>query len=168
MTGEYQHLLSQLYDYETGEVNEIIQAKLDLLEPSIEKKCISVTHYIKKLESEKREIDELKIEVERRQRAYEKEIDKYQSYLKVNMEKRGINEIKCPYFTIRLRKNPYSTKILDEKIIPEQFIKVKEKIIIDAKPDKTAIKEEVLRTGIQVPGAYVSKENKLEVILDKY
>jgi hypothetical protein len=33
--------------------------------------------------------------------------------------------------------------------------------------DKTAIKEEVLRTGIQIPGAKVQQKVKLEILVDK-
>jgi hypothetical protein len=47
LTNEHEYLLSQLYDSETGEVNEIVQAKLNALEPNIEKKCIAVSQWIR-------------------------------------------------------------------------------------------------------------------------
>ena len=52
LTNDHQKLLNELYDHETGEVNEIVQAKLDALEPDIEKKCIAVSQWIRKMESE--------------------------------------------------------------------------------------------------------------------
>ncbi|HWY33429.1 MAG TPA: siphovirus Gp157 family protein, partial [Nitrosopumilaceae archaeon] len=116
LTNEHQKLLNELYDHETGEVNEIIQAKLDELDPTIEKKCISITQWIKKLESEKRELDYLTNEIEQRKRSYDKEVKKYQNYLEFNMKKQGIREIKCPYFTIRIKKNPYSTDIINDEL----------------------------------------------------
>lgn len=167
LTQEHQNLLSQLYDYETGEVNEIVQAKLDALEPSIEKKCISITKYIRKLESDERELDNLLNEITKRKKSFEKERERYKKYLQDNMERQGIKELVCPYFSVRLRKNPYSTEIINDELIPEQFMKTKEIVQVEVKPDKNAIKEEVLRTGIQVPGAYVSQKNKLEILTDK-
>lgn len=163
LTNDHQKLLSELYDHETGEVNEIVQAKLNELEPNIEKKCVAVGSWIRKIESEQRELETLLVEVENRMRSYDKEREKYRNYLQSNMEKQGIGEIKCPYFTIRIRKNPHSTDIINEDLIPREFISEKEIVRIDVKPDKTAIKEEVLRTGQQVPGAYVSQKNKLEI-----
>lgn len=163
LTNEHQKLISELYDPETGEVNEIVQAKLDQLEPNVEKKCIAVTKWIKKLESYERELDELIA----RKDAYRREIEKYQNYLQVNMEKSGIKEISCPYFSLKLRKNPYSTDIISQELIPSEYIKVKEVVRVITSVDKNAIKEEVLKTGHQVPGAYVSQKNKLVITTDK-
>lgn len=165
LTDEHQRLLSELYNYETGEINEIIQAKLDALEPTIEKKCIAVSKYIHKMESEEKEIERLMDEIKERQKSYEREINKYKNYLEYNMEKQGIKEVKCPYFTVRIRQNPYSTEILNKDEIPQQFIK---KIIkTEESINKVLIKEEVLRTGNQVPGAYVAQKNKLEILTSK-
>ncbi len=167
LTNEHQQLLAQLYDHETGEINEIVQARLNELEPSIEKKCIAVTKWIRKMEGEARELCVMQEAIEERHTAYNKEIAKYQKYLQDNMEKQGIKEVSCPFFTVRLRKNPYGTDIIDQELIPQQFIKVREVVKVEVKPDKNLIKEEVLRTGNQVPGAYVSQKNKLEILTDR-
>lgn len=168
LTNEHQQLLSQLYDHETGEINEIVQAKLNELEPDIEKKCLAVTKWIRKLESEERELDALRHEVENRMAAYNREVEKYCDYLQDNMEKSGIKEISCPFFKVRLRKNPFGTEILNQDEIPKEFITIKiipEKI--EYKPDKNMIKEEFLRTGKQIPGTNVSQKNKLEILTSK-
>ncbi len=164
---EHQKLFSQLYDYETGEVNSEIEAQISALTETTEKKCIAVTSWIKKLESDKRELEFLKDELAKRESAFNKEIDKSKKYLQDNMERCKITEVSCPYFTIRLRKNPYSTEILDESLIPKEYLKTKEIVKIETKPDKNAIKEEVLKTGIQIPGTYVGQKTKLEILTDK-
>ena len=151
LTNEHQKLISELYDMETGEVNEIIQAKIDALEPTIEKKCVAVSKYINHLESECNELDSLYERIQERKSAYAKEIDRYKKYLETNMEKNGVKKITCPYFTINLRKNPYSTDIIAEDLIPNEFMRTKEIVKVETRPDKNAIKEEVLRTGEQVP-----------------
>lgn len=167
LTNEHQLLLSQLYDQETGEVNEIVQAKLNALEPDIEKKCIAVSQWIRKMESEERELDQLMLEIEDRKNAYQKEIERQMNYLQLNMKKEGIKEIKCPYFTVRIKKNPYTTDVIDEALLPSKFMKSREIVKVETKPDKNAIREEVLKTGEQVPGAYVYQKEKLEILTDK-
>lgn len=167
LTNEHQQLLSQLYDHDTGEINELVQARLNELEPSIEKKCIAVTKWIRKIESEEKQLDELLNEITDRKRAYEREGEKYKRYLQENMERQGIRELVSPFFSVRLRRNPYSTEIINQDEIPQQFIKVKEVVKVNVTVDKCLIKEEVLRTGHQVPGAYVSQKNKLEIVIDK-
>lgn len=161
ISNDYQQLLSELYDHETGEINQAVQSRLDELEPSIEKKCIAVSSWIRKMESEERELNALLQEVEERMGAYKKQITKCNEYLQSNMERCNIREIKCPYFTIRLKKNPYSTEILDEHLIPKEFIKTREIVKIETKPDKNAIKEKVLNEGIQVPGALVTQKKQV-------
>jgi hypothetical protein len=167
LTSEHQKLLSELYDNETGEFNEIAEAKLNLLETDIEKKCIAVGGYIRKIESEQRELESLLMEVENRIKYYDNERQKYRNYLQSNMEKQGITEIKCPYFNVRIKKNPYFTDIINEELIPDEFMREREIVRVEVKPDKNAIKEEVLSTGEQVPGAYVSQKNKLEITTSK-
>jgi hypothetical protein len=167
ITHEHSLLLSQLYDHDTGEVNVEIEEKLSASSQSVEKKCLSVASYIKHLESEKAQLDHIKKQIKEREAAYETKIERMERYLKSNMEYSGIDRIECPYFTIRIKSNPYSTEILDESLIPAQFINFKEIIKLDKKPDKNAIKEEVLRTGIQIPGAYVAKKTKLDISVDK-
>ena|ERR1700688_2158185 len=167
LTKEHRNLMSQLYDYETGEVNEIVQAKIDMVDQTIERKCISVSKYIRHLESEQREIDSFINDMEERKAAYLNEIQRYRDYLKNNMKSQGITEIKCPFFTIKLKKNPYGTDIINESEIPEEFMRKREVVKTEIKPDRNAIKEEVLRTGIQVQGAYVSQKDKLDILIDK-
>lgn len=164
---EYQNLLHNLYDYETGEINQEVDAQLNALSDTAENKCIAIASWIKHMESEKKQIDFMKEEILKREAAYEKEINKRLDYLKTNMEGCGITEVKCSYFTLKIKKNPYSTDIVNEADIPEKFMKTKEVVKIEVKPDKNAIKEEVLKTGIQVPGAQVAQKTKLEILVDK-
>jgi len=164
---EHQKLLSQLYNHETGEVDMDVQAQLDALEPSAEKKCIAITSWIRKMEADKAELEFVEKQISERKAAYTKELNKWHDYLESNMKRLGMKEVKCPYFTIRLKNNPYSTEITDESAIPEKFMRTREIVKVEVKPDKTAIKEEVLKTGVQIPGAIVQQKTKLEILTDK-
>jgi hypothetical protein len=164
---EHQKLLSQLYDPETGEINMEVDAQLNQVIESSEKKCVAVASWIQTLNSERIMLDHAYNELEQRRAAYNKKIADMNRYLQSNMERCGIKEIRNPFFTVKLKKNPVSTEILNESEIPAQFMREREIKRVEIKPDKNAIKEEVLRTGVQVPGALVVQKNKLEIIIDK-
>lgn len=163
LTKEHELLLSQLVDPETGEVNLEIEKQLSESSQSIEKKCISVASYIQHLESEKAQLEYIKAQIKKREDAYDVKIERMERYLKSNMEYHGVDKVECPYFTIRIKVNPFSTDILDETLIPKELINYKVIDKVEAKPDKNRIKEQVLRTGIQVPGAYVHKKTQLKI-----
>lgn len=164
---ELQNLLSNLYDQETGEVNMEVDAQISALSTSAKDKCISIASWIKGLESDKKQIEFMKDEILKREAAYNKEIDKRLDYLKRNMESCNMTEIQCPYFTLRIKKNPYSTEVVDASQIPERFIRTREIVKVEKSPDKNAIKEEVLKTGVQVPGASVQQKTKLQILTDE-
>jgi hypothetical protein len=167
LTHDHASLLSQLYDHETGEVNLEIEEKLSASSQSIDKKCISVAKYIQNLENEKAQLEEFKNQIKKREAAYDSKIERMESYLKSNMEFHGIEKVECPFFTVRIKTNPYSTEILDKELIPPKFIKTREIVKIEETPDKNAIKEEFLKNGLQIPGTYVTKKTQLKIDIDK-
>lgn len=167
LTFEHQRLLSELYNHETGEVNELVEAQLNALAPLVNDKCIAVAHWIKKIEANKRELEHIKEEINKREETYNNAINRWYDYLKSNMEKCGLKKVECPYFTIKIRNNPISTTIINEFDIPAKYLITKEITKVVTVPDKNAIKEEVLKTGKQIPGTNVSKKTKIEIIIDK-
>lgn len=160
---QYQDLLNKLYDHETGEIDQDVENELNQLAPSIEKKCVAVGTWLRKIEADKRELEFVKNEIKNREESLKKEIEKWEKYLKSNMERCKITEVRCPYFTIKLKQNPYSTEIVDEALVPEKYIRKRTIIKTEVKVDKNAIKEEVLKTGVQIEGALVAKKTKLEI-----
>jgi len=167
LSKEYDLLLSNLYDQETGEVNQDIENKINELSLTTEKKCLSIASYIKNLESDKREIEFLKDQIKEREKTYDKEIERLQNYLKMNMEKQSMSEITCPYFTIKIKTNPYSTEIVDEDQIPEKYLTRKVITKEEVRPNKNLIKEEYLKTNTQIPGTLVKQNTKLEISINK-
>ena len=125
LTNEHEFLLSQLYDNETGEINKEVESKLMELDLTVEKKCLSVASYIRRMESDQAELDKLMLEIISRQRSYDNARKRLGGYLKENMERMGINELKCPYFKLKIKNNPYSTDVYDESKIPINFINFK-------------------------------------------
>lgn len=125
----------------------------------LQNKAESIVGYNFTLESNK---NVLKQEIERLQLIYkgiEKQQDKFNTYVKENMEKLGLEKIPTAIGNLTIKKNPASVNITDERIIPVEYIKEK----ITTSIDKTAIKKD-LKEGKVVLGAELVETNtRLEI-----
>lgn len=158
IANEYQAVLVNLYDDETGEINEEAEKQLNEVGEAIEKKAIAVASFIKNMEAERKAIDDAKKAMAEREARLERKEQYMRAYLQSNMERTGKSEIGCPYFVIKLKKNPVSTDILDEALIPDEYKKAKTVITID----KIKIKSDI-QNGVVVPGAALKQNLKLEI-----
>lgn len=154
---EYEDILTELYDDE-GEVNQQALMKLEENELAMEKKAIAIASFIKNMDAEREAIDSAKKAMSERERRYKKRIDELEGYLLSNMERRGVNLITCAYFDIKLKKCPVSVDIHDEKLLPEEYKRVKTEVL----PDKIKMKEEML-VGVLIPGASLKHNLRLEI-----
>lgn len=164
---EHQKLMDKLYNPETGEIDESVDEQLNAVTGNAHDKCVLLATYMKLLEQQKMQIEFYKQEIAKREAAYDKEIDKFNHYLKFNMERNNLTQLQTPLFTVKIKTNPYSTDITDASKIPEKFIRTTEKTTVTKSPDKNAIKEEVLKTNVQIPGAHVSQKTHLQILTDK-
>jgi hypothetical protein len=155
---DYENILANTFDPETGEINENAIALLEIAKSTVEEKSIAVASYIKNLDAERKAIEDAKKSMAEREKSLERRVEWLTNYLQSNMERCGISEIKSPYFGIKLRKCPISVDVQDEKIIPNDYKKTKEIVSID----KLKIKEEIL-AGVVVPGATLKQNNRLEI-----
>ena len=158
ISNEYQAVLSETFDHETGEVNETSLAKLDELTEKIEDKGVAVASFIKNLDAERKAVEDAKKAMAEREKSLERRAEWLTNYLQTNMERCGINEIKSPYFIVKIKKCPLSVDIQDEKLLPNDYKKVKEITTID----KLKIKDELL-CGVIIPGARLKQNNRLEI-----
>lgn len=158
ITQEYESILSQTFNPETGEVNETALAKLDEIKADIKEKGIAVASYIKNLDAERKAIEEAKIAMAEREERLEKRVSYLTNYLQSNMERCGINEISSPYFAIKLKKCPVSVDIKEEALIPDDYFKTK----IVSTLDKARIREELM-AGMKVEGASLKQNLRLEI-----
>lgn len=83
-------------------------------------------------------------------------------YLKVNMERAGIEKIDCPMFCISIRKNPPAVEVDDTSALPAAFWRTPEPKPPVAAPDKAAIKA-ALSKGEAVPGARLVQNTRIEI-----
>lgn len=158
IASEYQALLEQTFDSETGELNEQALARLDQLTDDIKNKGIAIASFIKNIEAERDAIETAKKSMAEREARLDKRVTYLTNYLQSNMERCKINEISCPYFVVKLKKCPVSVDVIDENSIPAEYKKVKSVISID----KMKIKEEIL-AGVIIEGASLKQNMRLEI-----
>lgn len=154
---EYEEILSNLYDDEDN-INEKELMKLEENNIALEKKAIAIACFIKNMDAEREAIDNAKKSMIERERRYKKKIDDLQGYLLSNMERRGITNITCPYFEIKVKKCPPSVHISNESIVPLEYKREKIEIL----PDKIKMKEEMMM-GVIIPGVTLKQGLRLDI-----
>lgn len=152
----YQFLLHDLYDYETGVVNETTLARLNELTDTMEDKAINITMLFKELEASAEAIEKERQAMQKREKALKNQIQSLKDYLRTNMERCQINKIECPQFVIGLQKNPCSVEIVNEESIPEEYTKVRVEL------DIAKIKDE-LKNGVVIPGARLVQGSSIRI-----
>ncbi|MBK5203829.1 MAG: siphovirus Gp157 family protein [Polaromonas sp.] len=84
------------------------------------------------------------------------------AYLKLNMERAGIEKIECPLFAISIKRNPPAVEIIDSLSLPLAYWRTPEPKPPVAVHDKAAIKA-ALQAGIEVMGARMIQGTRLDV-----
>lgn len=153
---QYKFLLDELYDEETGVVNETTLERLKELKDPLETKCINVVKIFKQIDAEREAIEKERKAMAVREKSLKDQVERLKYYLQSNMERCKINEIKCPQFLIKLQKNPPSVETYDESQIPDEYKK------ISVSYDIQKIKED-LKKGEDIPGVRLIQNNSVRI-----
>ena len=153
---EYQRCLNDVLNMD--DLSEDKLTELDQLDDDIKNKAINTAAVIKNLELESESIDKAILSMQERKGKVEKKIDYLKKYLKENMERCNLKEVKSPYFDIKLLTNPPSVLINDEKLVPPQYYRE----IITKKLDKNLISQE-LKNNTFIPGTLLEQRTRLEI-----
>ena len=156
IANEYQHILGNYFDPETGEVNETSLAQIDEIKESLEKKCVAVASYIENIKAECQVISEAKKRMADRESRFKKQLESLKEYLLYNMEKSELKKVTCPYFDISIRKNPPAVEVYDETAVPLDYDKV------EIKKDTAKMRQDMLK-GIEIPGARLTQRNSVTI-----
>jgi hypothetical protein len=152
LTEKYQQLLS-LEDIP----EEVMRDTLEGLEGEITEKCTNVAAVVRNFEALAEQIREAEKRMADRRRSIEARAEWLKCYLLENMERTGIEKIESPYFRIGIRKNPPKAEIVDENLIPMQYLEIPEPRI-----SKKRILED-LKLGKEVPGAVLVNDVRVEI-----
>ena len=136
---------------------EVMQDTLDSIEDAIENKAENIAKLIRNLESDVSAYKEEEDRLKTKRQATENKVKWFKTYLEDNMKLTGKTKFKSGMFNFSIQKNPASVNITDEKAIPEEFL-----IQQPPKVDKTSLKE-ILKRGIEVPGAELKQTEGLRI-----
>ncbi len=146
----------KLIDLALEEDAAVFQDTLEALEDAIEDKAENIVCVVKEMDGD---INTLKAEEKRlkeRRQALEKRKEHLRWYLQDELEAMDIQRLKTAKFTISLRDNAPKVNVIDEDLIPFNFIKTAYSV------DKKAVKE-ALESGQEVDGATLVKERGISI-----
>ena len=136
---------------------EVMKDTLDSIEDAIESKAENIAKLVRNLESDVSAYKEEEDRLKTKRQATENKVKWLKTYLEDNMKLTGKTKFKSGMFNFSIQKNPASVNITDEKIIPGEFL-----IPQPPKVDKTSLKE-ILKRGIEVPGAELKQTEGLRI-----
>lgn len=152
-------ILDNIYDAadENGEVGEIDLTELKELQEARETKLENIALYAKNLASEASAIKEEENTLSERRKRLERKCERMKGILINAMKEDGNKKLSSARFEAVLRDSK-KTEIIDESLIPEQYINTK----IEKSPDKTAIKK-AIEAGEEVAGATVITNTTISI-----
>lgn len=130
---------------------------LDAIQESIEDKAESTAKLIRSWEAEATAIKDEEKRLADRRKATENRIQSLKMYLQIQMEMAGIETVKRPLISVSIRNNPPKVNILDESVIPSNYM-ITPKPTVSKKDIATALKN-----GEFVPGAELVREKGLQI-----
>lgn len=158
ISNTYREAAEKLVDMELPP--EAIKDTLDGLGGELQVKATNVAMCVKNLEGLAAQIKEAESQMAHRRNVLENRAESIREYIKTCMESAGITEISCPYFTLKPKKNPPAVEILDEQLIPKDFMKQPEPP--PPSPDKKALLEH-MKAGNSVDGARLIQRTRLDI-----
>lgn len=117
-------------------------------------------HVIRNMEAFASAIKLEEVRIVDRRKAIEKRVENVKEWLLKNMVACDINKIECPAFTISLHDNPGKVSITDEKLIPDEYLKVPD--LPPPSPDKASILRD-LKAGKEVSGCFLEKGKRISI-----
>ena len=139
-------------DPETGEI--IDTAAMEALEMARDEKIENICLYIKDLKAEAVALDNEKKALEARKAAAEKKSDSLSRYLQAMLDGEKFKTARC---AVSYRKTQ-AVNIVDETLIPNEYLRFK----TTSAPDKTAIKD-AIKAGKDVPGAMLEERQSMTI-----
>lgn len=156
LTSEFEAAMQQIVvDAETGEVSGF--EAVDSLNAAFEDKAEAYAVMIKNLAAEAAAIKTERDRMKEREDAIKRRMDSMKQHLAESMIAVGKNKISTAKAALSFRKS-VQVSITNDVMLPDDLCKV----VVDRKPDKTAIGK-LLKAGETVPGAELVENMNLQV-----
>lgn len=141
-------------DEETGELLNL--DAYEQINEDFETKASNWGLYIQQLQAEAKAIQEKEKELYSRRKAKENKADRMKRDMAKQLARVGRKSIETDSVRFTTRKD-ISTEILDQSLIPEEYLNAK--LVIN--PDKTGIKK-AIQSGADIPGARLVERQSIQ------
>lgn len=158
LAAEYRSAADRLAELECDP--QTIADTLEAISGDLEQKAVAVAMVARNLDATAVAIKQAEADMAARRKALETRATYLRTYLLENMQATGITRIECPQFVLSVRDNPVAVDVFDAAQIPTSFLRQPEPP--PPAPDKAAIKD-ALKAGLDVPGARLTRSQRLEV-----
>lgn len=136
---------------------DVMQDTLDSINDAIENKAENIAKLIQNLSADAASFKAEEERLKGKRQTTERKIDWLKSYLENNMRLTGKTKFKSGMFSFSIQKNPASVNILNESILPDEFL-----IPQPPKVDKASLKE-LLKNGVEIAGAELKQTESLRI-----
>lgn len=153
---QYQEALNELMNLDLPP--DVVEDTLEALSGEISVKAWNIAAALLHMEGEAELIRQAEERMSRRRRALETRAAGLRQYLKIQLERINIREIRSPQFIIKIKQNPPRVILDDESAVPDAFRREESIIHID----KNGIKQALL-AGQAVRGAHLEQETRLDI-----
>lgn len=137
---------------------EAVEDTLEGLAGELGAKAWNVAAALLHMEGEAELIRRAEERMSRRRKALERRAAGLRHYLKAQMERVEVTEIRSPEFVIRVKPNPPRVIVDNEAVLPECFKHAETVVHID----KIAIRD-ALQAGGLIAGAHLEQETHVEI-----
>jgi hypothetical protein len=156
LSSEYVRVLDLL---ESGEDDVMLEVQLNELGGAITQKAEAiaglVTHLNGIASMRRAEADRLRA----RAQSDERQAERLKGYVLKHMREMGRDRIETARFTLSVRTNPPAVAVLEEMMIPKEYIKT----VVTTSVDKRAILDHLKESGEIVPGVEVTRGTRLDI-----
>lgn len=156
LTEMYRNIQELINDDEVE--TEILESALNQIEGDINSKAENIAKLVRTIDGDINTLKEEEKRLATRRRALENKQKSIKNYLEIQLKTMEIDKVKTPLFTIALQKNPPSVNIVDENLIPDDFIKTETITSISKKDILDALKE-----GEEIPGTELKQTRSLRI-----
>lgn len=142
-------------DEETGELLNLEQ--LEEIQGEFDDKASNIALYIQELQAQAEAIKKKREALNDRQKSTTNKAERLKTYLSDMMNRAGKTKVETDNVRISFRKSE-SVDILDESLIPEEYINTK----LTVTPDKVSIKK-AIKSGQEILGAMLIENQNLQI-----
>ena len=155
LTAEYKNIL----DLIEVDDSEGLKLALEQLDGEIETKVENSVKVIKSIEGDILALKEEEKRLAGRRKALENKVSSMKEYIEHNLNFIDDKKVKTTLFTVAMQNNKKSVNILNEEVIPEEYIKT----VTTTNIDKVALYEAMEKQGLEIDGVELVQTQSLRI-----